>query len=158
MKYFAGITTMEELKKAYKRLAKKYHPDLNDQNTTAIMAEINTEYERMVEIFQMGGATNANAFDGFREFIMKLLKVLEDVEDVTVEICGSWVWVTGNTKPHKDKLNKTTGVGMQYASKKRAWYWYEGEYVKKSRKNYNMEEIREMHGSHVIKEQKALTA
>lgn len=40
--------TQEEITKAYRRLAKKYHPDLNpDKDTTSIMQEINEAYENL---------------------------------------------------------------------------------------------------------------
>jgi DnaJ-class molecular chaperone len=35
--YLTGVSTIEELKKMYKQLAKKFHPDLNlDKDTTMI--------------------------------------------------------------------------------------------------------------------------
>lgn len=46
MKYFIDGLTKEELKKEYKTLAKKYHPDIcKEAGATAIMAEINKEYD-----------------------------------------------------------------------------------------------------------------
>lgn len=37
MKYFENVNTIEELKKQYKNLVKKYHPDLNREvDTTEI--------------------------------------------------------------------------------------------------------------------------
>jgi len=39
----------DEIKKAYRRLAKKYHPDLNpgDENAAKMMREINAAYEQI---------------------------------------------------------------------------------------------------------------
>lgn len=45
MKYFKEGLTSEELKHEYKKLAKKYHPDLNSEDTTEIMKAINQEYD-----------------------------------------------------------------------------------------------------------------
>lgn len=46
MKYFIDGLSKEELKKEYKALAKKYHPDIcKDENANAIMAAINEEYD-----------------------------------------------------------------------------------------------------------------
>lgn len=47
MKYFKNINCVEQLKKQYKTLCKKYHPDLNENDTTSIMQEINAEYEQL---------------------------------------------------------------------------------------------------------------
>ena len=50
----------DEIKKAYRRLAKKYHPDLNpgDENAAKMMREINAAYEQI---------QNPNPF-GFRTY------------------------------------------------------------------------------------------
>lgn len=43
--------TQEEVKKAYRRMAKKYHPDMNpDIDTTEKMKEINTAYDTLSDI------------------------------------------------------------------------------------------------------------
>lgn len=43
--------TQEEIKKAYRRMAKKYHPDMNpDIDTTEKMKEINTAYDTLSDI------------------------------------------------------------------------------------------------------------
>lgn len=43
--------TQEEIKTAYRRLAKKYHPDLNpDKDTTSIMQELNDAYETLSDL------------------------------------------------------------------------------------------------------------
>ena len=42
-------------------------------------------------------------------------------------------------------------AGCQFASKKKAWYWHAGEWVRKIRKTFTMDEIRSLHGSEIIK-------
>lgn len=47
MKYFKPGLTKEELKKEYKLLARKYHPDVcKDKDATKIMQEINDEFDK----------------------------------------------------------------------------------------------------------------
>lgn len=43
MKYFTNINTLDELKKAYRRLAMQHHPDCGGDTET--MKEINAEGE-----------------------------------------------------------------------------------------------------------------
>ena len=47
MKYFNNITSLDELKKAYRRLAMKYHPDCGGSDE--IMKEINAEHDALFE-------------------------------------------------------------------------------------------------------------
>ncbi|RAZ94948.1 J domain-containing protein, partial [Klebsiella oxytoca] len=46
MKYFNNVNTLEELRRQYKELLKKYHPD-NPQGSTEACQEINAEYDRL---------------------------------------------------------------------------------------------------------------
>ena len=45
MKYFTNCTTLDELKKEFRRLCMKHHPDRGGD--TATMAAINAEYEAL---------------------------------------------------------------------------------------------------------------
>lgn len=45
MKYFTGIKTVEGLRKRYRELLKKFHPD-NENGSV----EINSEYDRLFSI------------------------------------------------------------------------------------------------------------
>ena len=52
MKYFNNCKSIEDVKKLYKKLCKQYHPDLNKDDTTEIMKQINAEYETAFERFK----------------------------------------------------------------------------------------------------------
>ncbi len=77
---------------------------------------------------------------------MEIKEVIKKVSDLnlTIEICGNWVWLHGDTRPHKDIL-KTSG--FKWAPKKKLWYWRPAEYRSFSRGKFSMNEIREKHGS-----------
>ena len=49
-KYFVNCKTLDELKKAYKAAAMKYHPDMGGD--TATMQAINAEYEARFEVLK----------------------------------------------------------------------------------------------------------
>ena len=66
------------------------------------------------------------------------------MDDITLEIIGCFIWVTGNTRPYKDTL-KT--MRFQWHTKKTAWYLKPEDYKKQSRKDYDLNEIREMYGT-----------
>ena len=75
---------------------------------------------------------------------------LKRLEGLVVEICGSWVWVAGDTIKHKQSL-KT--MGLFWSPSKRKWYWKPPNYMRRNRKSMSMGYIRTTHGSDVVKGQ-----
>ena len=149
MNYFAGVETRDQLKAEYKRLAKKWHPDLPG-GSNEVMAQINAQYDeldkRLPNETADGKRYNAepvNAPESFRAAVV----AVQNIDDITVELCGSWLWVTGNTLAHREILK---AAGYRWSANKRAWYWHEEGYSRKGRKRYSMDEIRSMHGSERI--------
>jgi hypothetical protein len=144
--YFTKCATLEELKKQYRELCRAHHPDLGGNEET--MKLINIEYERLVrsgayaeEMSRTGSDEDIEA--AFREVLEKLTVL----SGLVLEICGSWLWVTGNTYQHKESLKSN---GFKFASKKLAWFWRPDEAKSRNRKPLSLEEIRERHGSKVI--------
>lgn len=142
-------TTLEELKAAYKRLAIANHPDHG--GSTETMQQINAEY---TDLFEQLKNTHRNAAgeqytsrettdEAPAEFI-ELIEKLIRLPGIIIELCGSWLWITGDTKPVKDEL-KT--IGFRWSSNKSAWYYHRGGYHKRSGKEHTMDEIRNMYGS-----------
>ena len=56
----------EEIKRAYRRLAKKYHPDLNpgDENAARKMQEVNAAYEQ-IKNPEKASQTNQDSYGGY---------------------------------------------------------------------------------------------
>ena len=156
MKYFSKVTSLEELKKEYRRLCRIYHPDLGGDAET--MKLLNAEYEQVLNTtsFQSYFAhedtkTTADVERAMREVIEKLIVL----EGITIEICGTWLWITGNTYPVKDQIK---AAGCKFASKKKCWYWRSSDSKTRNKKKYNMNEIRERHGSRIVGKENVLTA
>jgi hypothetical protein len=57
------------------------------------------------------------------------------------------VWVSGNTKEHKETLKAN---GFMWASKKQMWYWRAAENKSHGKKNTTMADIRTKYGSEKI--------
>lgn len=144
MKYFKNVSTLEELKKAYKRLAKIHHPDCGGEHTEFI--EMKNEYDSLLKQLNNG----QEQADTFRNIIDEIIKY-----NIEIEIIGTWIWVTGNTYPIRKELNK---VGFKYSRKKKAWHFHEGEYKKNHRKQFTLDEIREMHEVKKVKVKKDILA
>ena len=151
MKYFAACTTLEALKKEYRRLCMIHHPDRGGDAAT--MAAINNEYDEAFHRLQhqqrTAQATTQEAQteevpEEFRAVIEKLIRI----QDIIIEICGSWIWVTGATYPHREELK---AAGLRYSKNKTAWYWHPSTYIHRTRRGYSLEEIRDLHGSERVR-------
>lgn len=51
MTYFKNVNTLEELRKQYKELLKKFHPD-NANGSTEATQEINSEYDALFKVLK----------------------------------------------------------------------------------------------------------
>ena len=148
MKYFTNITTLDDLKKAYRRLAFTNHPDRGGD--VATMQAINAEYEQLHELLKNQHNSGADEYhqttETAAEFI-QIINVLVRMGGLEIELCGSWLWIGGNTREHKGGL-KT--AGCRWSSNKKLWYWHHEEAGRKWRKgNTTMQEIRRKYGSQV---------
>ena len=67
------------------------------------------------------------------------------MDGLTVELCGRWLWIGGNTREHKDELK---ACGCRWSSSKKLWSWHfaeEGSHWHRGKKS--MEYIRSTYGS-----------
>ena len=146
MKYFTNCKTLEQLKAEYKKLALKNHPDCGgDEN---VMKEINKEYDivfpklKNIHTNKDGEhyeKENNETAEEFKDIITALMRM----RGVTAEIIGSFIWVTGNTIEYKEELKK---LGFKWHSKKKCWYKSPEGYRRSGKKQYSMDEIKEMYG------------
>ena len=149
MKYFTNINTLDELKAAYRRLSMKHHPDRGGD--TATMQEINAEHDELFERLKKQHNASADEFhqttetpEEFREIIGLLLRL----EGLTVELCGSWLWIGGDTRQHKETLK---AAGCRWSNNKKLWYWHHAEEGRKWRRGKaTMSDIRTKYGSQVF--------
>jgi DnaJ-class molecular chaperone len=149
MKYFTNINTLDELKAEYRRLAMKHHPDRGGDDAT--MKAINNEHDELFEILKMQHNNAADEYhqttetaEEFREIITALL----NIGDIVVELCGSWLWISGNTKEHKDELK---ALSCRWSDNKKMWYWRHPEDGRAYRKSKtSMSDIRTKYGSQVF--------
>ena len=150
MKYFMNCKTLDDLKREYRRLASIHHPDVGGD--TATMQVINAEYDELHEVLKKAHNQQADEFhqttetaEEFREIIEKLLRM----HGLEVELCGSWLWIGGNTREHKDGL-KT--AGCRWSSNKKLWYWHHAEEGRRWHKgSATMNQIRNKYGSQTFR-------
>ena len=146
MTYFKNIKTLEELRKEYKRLVKENHPD--NGGSEDIIKVINVEYEISFHILEKTDTTSSNKYNMKEdEMLRAVINAIINL-NIEIEICGSWVWVSGSTYSCKDDLKSN---GFQWAGKKKMWFWHDPEAPVKSHGKTSMNDIRTKYGSEVVK-------
>lgn len=146
-RYFTKIETLEELKKQYRALAMKNHPDRGGDVET--MKLINAEYDKaFAEVKDTHKNAKGETYtkestetpEEFRDIIDRLMRM----GGVEIEIIGCFIWLSGNTKEHKDSIK---AMGFRWHSKKKMWYKSPEGYRRRGKKQYSMDEIRDMYGT-----------
>ena len=139
IKEFSEVTGINEAKKVYKTLAKKLHPDVGGSEEEFKI--LNSVYTDLIEhkIY----FSNDIKIDIELE---KIISLILHFENITIELVGSWVWVSGDTREIKEKLKE---IGFKWASKKKMWYF--GEMKSKNPTPKSMEEIKNKYGSETLK-------
>ena len=143
--YFKGCTNLDQIRKRYKELALINHPDKGGNTST--MQEINSEYQYIIknEMFDFAQQTEEEK----KEFIKypEILSKIIGLEGIEIEIIGNWIWVSGNTYPHRVILKES---GFFFGHKKVMWYYRPEDYKSTNRKPLDIEEIRIKYGSDKI--------
>lgn len=156
MTYFKDVTTLEELRRQYKELLKQYHPDTPNGSTEATQ-QINIEYEvlfnRLKNSHESKQTKTDNEKSDFNKMkwdfaedtaLREMLQKIINLSDITIEICGAWIWIFGNTYQHREVLKE---YGFKFGSTKKAWYWHSEAFRKRSHKTLSMNDIRNYYGS-----------
>lgn len=147
-KWFKNVSSVEELRKQYRELLKKYHPD-NDGGSVEITQEINAEYDHLfADLSKENKADDkSSAYDdeaeneAFKSIINDIIHINADIE-----IIGSWVWVHGGYE-YRELLKS---IGFKFAPKKKCWCWHFGDYRRRSKREISLEEIRQKYGSQKV--------
>jgi len=146
-KHFKIVADLNDLKEQYRQLCKMYHPDLGGD--TATMQEVNNEYEKRLK----SGFFNAEMQD--KKSSVEIEKGLRDViqkvavfKKASIEICGKWLWITGETWRYKKLLKE---YGFLWSRNKTAWYWRQEQYKGKWRGSSTLDQIRSKYGSSQIR-------
>lgn len=152
MKWFKNPETLEDLKKQYRRLAMEHHPDRG--GSTEDMKQINSEYEalfaRLKDTHKTAEGktyTSSKASTETASEFMDIIEKLIHMDGIIIEICGSWIWITGNTKTYKDELK---ALSFHWSNSKKAWYFHRDGYKKRSNKRLSLDDIRGFYGSERI--------
>jgi hypothetical protein len=137
--YFKEVTGINEAKSVFKKLAKQLHPDVGGSNEEfKLLNSIYTDY-----------LENKIYFSNESKFDLELEKIISQIlhyEDLIIEVVGSWIWLSGNTKPIKEKLKD---LGFKWASKKKQWFY--GEMKGRNPNEKSMDDIKSKYGCETVR-------
>ena len=140
--------TLDEIKKTYRQAASKYHPDHNPAGLE-MMKLINAAYDMLRE----AGEEQLNQFDhqSSRDYGAAFNDALNAILGLglEIEICGTWIWVSGDTRPHKDTLK---AAHYLWSPKKLRWYFRPENQKSRNRHSWEMDKIRTVHGSQDVRQ------
>jgi len=143
--------TLEELKAQYRKLAMLHHPDKGDDTET--MKAINSEYDVLFESVKnlhknAQGESYTKETTETPEHFRNIINALLNMDGVTIELIGSFLWLSGNTKVYKDEIK---ALGFKWSKNKCSWYLSPPGYRKISKRDFTMDDIREMFGSETVR-------
>lgn len=135
--------TKEDMLKAYKALAKKYHPDINPHGLN-MMKLLNEAKDSLLEA-RYPIEIKQTQTQNYSEEVFNALESIAHLS-LNVEICGSWIWVSGDTKSFKDILKENK---FKFSGNKKMWYFRpESEKrIWKGKPKFSIDEIRFKYGS-----------
>lgn len=148
-----GEINIETLTKAYKKAIFKHHPDHGGTNQSFI--ELKNAYEYLMKELKYPSkkySSDTKQVEDImsnysQELINKIMELIEKFatnDDININIIGDWIWLDGETKPHKEAIK---ALGFKFSKNKTAWYWHNGNYRRfGGKKEYSMDEIAYRHG------------
>lgn len=145
--YFEGLHTEQEIKNKWRELCKRHHPDLGGD--PEIMKQVNAQYEARLRDCYRHEYTDEQTEEKInidKDIAEKAAEII-GLEGLIVELCGRWLWVTGNTYQHRLILKCKQ---FKFASKKVAWFWHREGDTPRRHKEYSLDDIRAKHGAAIL--------
>lgn len=143
--FFQDCRTKEEVRKLFFKLCIQLHPDKGGDHN--VFVRMKREYDYAIEHFPNESSERTTT----RESELSLSEMIEKlcrIRGIELELCGVWLWITGETYAAKDLLKS---FGCMFSSKKKAWYWHDGIDGKKHRGfRKSLDDIRNVYGSEKI--------
>ena len=165
-----GITKVKNLsekeaKTAYRKSCLAYHPDRNPAGNEMIKIVIDAWETLKKNGFPLNAEIEESELYDYGAEINEALNKIINLEGVIVEVCGSWVWVSGSKyeqrkifcPPRQYDENKKAiaddEIRFKWSRDKRRWYYrpQTKKCFKFSGNLLSMEEIQKRYGSSRIK-------
>jgi hypothetical protein len=147
-----GELTPAIIKDAYRHACATYHPDRNPAGLE-MMKSVNAAYDVLRDY--SGVIDEPDKGGNYAAQLYSALQIAVTLTGVSIEVCGAWVWLSGNTLVHCDTLRKSKETlpdnnGFRWAPKKKMWYYRPQDWRSFSRGSWSMDEIRDEYGANTV--------
>ena len=148
LKLFLQCQSVAEVKSLYRKLAKQHHPDHGGDTKT--MQDINAAYHQALAGRHGETTTDTEGKDHTYHYNQTVEQAIMDkiaellalrMNNVEIELIGFWIWLHGDTKPHREQLK---AAGCEWHSRRTMWYWRQ---VRSTWSNKSFDQLRAMYGS-----------
>lgn len=148
--YFTKFQTVADIKKEYRKLCMKYHPDRGGD--LEIMKLVNVEYHIALKNVHGQSSVDENGQshtyyyneateDALMEKIGALLAL--NMEGVDVALVGIWIWVDGDTRQYRKELKE---LKLRWHSGRKKWYFQNSKKRTKYKKNFSFNQMAQTYG------------
>lgn len=134
---FFGCTSAAEVQLRFDELSKVFI------NQEEMLKSIKAEYSTLMNVLTPSQAVEP---EKERAAVTEKIKELQEKvnpEGLHLEICGTWLWVTGKTYQVKDALKE---LGFRYSANKLSWYYRQDDHRSSNQAPVPLEMIREKYG------------
>lgn len=155
--YFKNVSTLEEVKKLFRELCIKLHPDTSGADTEKEFIKMYQEFKN----FRPSAGTQQQSQD-FENFdaaeFYDMIKNFDILEGVNISFVGSFIWLedqqSGATFFQREKIKSIKLKGFnnaRFATVKKSWYFSPEDYQQKSRSTKSLEELKSVYGCKTFK-------
>jgi hypothetical protein len=151
--YFADCSDVDQARAKFRELCKIHHPDTGG-SADAFRAMVE-EFQRFQKAaWDHGGRSKwGSEYQGkpdshdLSDKAMERLRAVVRFPNVSTEILGTWIWCQGDTRQYREQFK---ALGFKWSKNKGAWFFHEGPYRCKGKRDYSLDDIRGMHGSRTV--------
>ncbi|PMM53547.1 J domain-containing protein [Vibrio splendidus] len=136
----------KEIKAAYRKMINQYHPD-KDSGNVHYSQLINSAYKVLKGLDEVI-FSSVEMDKHISKKLQDAINAIVNLDGLIIEVIGSWIWVTGETKKHKEILKENSYF---YSRAKKAWYFKTGDRKRVRGSKSSLDDIRNSHGSQVVK-------
>ena len=120
----ADLGSFEGMRAAYRRLVMEFHPDKHHANEaekwTELFKALQNEYDEVLQGISGEAYETERTSYAKEKTIQEKLEELMRIPGIVIDLCGCWLWITGDTFNAKDTLK---ALGFKWSKSKKSWCW-----------------------------------